>query len=209
MESQLTKWVLVAGTGKYNLSEEELFISKEIGSAIAKENFGLVVGGWAGVDYMVAESFAKEMKSQDKPRSENLIQVVPNKKEPEFKGGYIIEVETGLKEWTEAVKYADAVILIGGLGGTYETYLYASQEQKPIFPIAGTEGDARKVLDDIVEHAAGETIQGIAREEYIKMLQQPVSNEREAANLTKELFATLKKILIKEDGGVFISYSHS
>jgi predicted Rossmann-fold nucleotide-binding protein len=208
MESQLTKWILVAGTGKYNLSEAEFLISIAIGTAIAKENFGLVVGGWAGVDYVVAESFAKEMKSQGKPLSENLIQVVSNKKEPEFKGGYIINVDAGLKEWTEAVKYADAVVLIGGLGGTYESYLYATEEQKPVFPIAGTEGDARKVLNDIVNHAAGETIQGVAREEYIKMLQRPILSESDAVNLIHELFGTLKKILTKEEGGIFISYSH-
>jgi hypothetical protein len=79
-----------------------------------------------------------------------LIQVVPYGSQPRFRGGYVVYVEQGDREWVESVRYADVVVLVGGLGGTYETYLFAVQEQRPVFPIAGTGGDARKAFDNIL-----------------------------------------------------------
>jgi hypothetical protein len=208
MEKKFTNWILVAGTGRYHLKESELLLSKEIGTAIAKGNFGLVVGGWRGVDYVVADSFAKELNNQKKRLSDYLIQVIPAGKEPEFKGGHIVEVNAGLKEWTESVSYADAVILIGGIGGTYETYLYANQEQKPTFPIAGTEGDARKVFNDILEHSTTEFIEGIPRETFTNLLQRHINSQPDAFEISNELILNIQDLLVQNQPAIFISYSH-
>ena len=208
MDNLFTKWILVAGTGNFNLSASEHLISQSLGTAIAKANFGLVVGGWEGVDYVVANSFSEEVMKQGKRLSECLIQVVRDGQQPEFKGGYIINVPSGIKEWIESVRYADAVILIGGIGGTYSTYLFALQEQKPVFPIASTEGDARKVLHDILNHSSNELIHGMPRETFTAIMQKPIADENDSRNLCKEIISRLNNTFFKDQGCIFISYSH-
>ncbi len=100
MNSQTTKWILAAGTGKYELQENVFWVSREIGRMIASRGFGLVVGGWQGVDYEVTQAFADELKHQKKALSAYLIQVVPQGKNLVFRGGHVIFVERGVKEWT-------------------------------------------------------------------------------------------------------------
>jgi predicted Rossmann-fold nucleotide-binding protein len=52
-------WVLVAGTGHHSgVPADVCLAAKAVGAAIARFDCGLVTGGWAGVDYLVAEAFA-------------------------------------------------------------------------------------------------------------------------------------------------------
>ena len=214
-EQPLIKWILVAGTGTRHLPQEVNWCSREVGKSVALQGYGLVAGGWSGVDYVVAESFSKELIPSRKSLSSYLIQVVPNNQQPQFKGGEIVYVEPGVKEWVESARYADAVILIGGLGGTYETYLFALQEQKPVFPLASTERDARKAYNDILDHWDVQPLKGISKEEFRETLARPVNTEADASLVTSELMGLIKRHLeYREDAGqtrrdmVFISYSH-
>jgi len=215
MPIETTKWVLVAGTGRYKLSEAENWASKEIGKAIAGKEYGLVVGGWQGVDYVVAQAFADELRRKGKPLSDYLIQVVPEGKYPEFKGGHIVYVEPGLREWTESVRYADAIILIGGLGGTYETYQFAAQEQKPVFPIYDTGGDAVAAYNDILTHWNLLPIKGIQQEEFENRLRRKIQSEADAGYVVDEAIQLITQYLKQEEqfieatrNRIFISYSH-
>jgi len=214
-ESTSTKWILVSGTGKYDLPRSEYLLAKELGKAIVAAGYGLVTGGWIGVDHVVAASFSEELMKLRKPLSNYLMQVVPEGQEPDFKGGYIITVPKGPKEWIESVRYADAVILLGGVGGTYETHLFALQEQKPIFPIASTEGDARKSFTDIVEHWDAEPLLAINVNDYKNILSQPVHSENDAVMVSNNLLNLIKTNLSAmqvpqevKNKRIFISYSH-
>ncbi|MFL6210206.1 MAG: TIR domain-containing protein [Pyrinomonadaceae bacterium] len=214
-EQPIIKWILVAGTGKIDLPQEVNWCSREVGKSVALQGCGLVAGGWSGVDYVVAESFSKELNPLRKSLSSYLIQVVPKNMQPQFKGGEIVYVEPGVKEWIESARYADAVILIGGLGGTYETYLFALQEQKPVFPLAATEGDARKAYNDILDHWNLQPIKGISKEEFQETLARPINTEADANLVTSELMGLIERQLeYTEDTEqakrniVFISYSH-
>jgi hypothetical protein len=52
------------------------------------------------VDYVVAEAFAKTLQTQGNDNlSSHLVQVVCEKREPEFKGGDMLLVKEGLAEW--------------------------------------------------------------------------------------------------------------
>ena len=57
-----TQWLLVAGTGKeWGLAETTVWTSRAVGAASAERGYGLVVGGWHGVDYLAAEAFAQTL----------------------------------------------------------------------------------------------------------------------------------------------------
>ncbi|MBO3273147.1 hypothetical protein [Hymenobacter defluvii] len=134
---------MVAGTGRQKaLPTPVALLAEAVGRELAKQGYGLVVGGWPGVDYLAARGFAQVLAAQGLPLADYLIQVVstsrpvvypPGADYPDFRGGHIIAVPAGVREWVEALKYAEAVVLLGGEGGTRETFWYATQEQRPCF----------------------------------------------------------------------------
>jgi hypothetical protein len=143
-----------------------------------------------------------------------LIQVVPYGSQPRFRGGYVVYVEQGDREWVESVRYADVVVLVGGLGGTYETYLFAVQEQRPVFPIAGTGGDARQAFDDILSHWTLLPTDRIDRQLFIRTLDTTIGSREEAARTVDGLFQLIAPPNTTSERGephrktVFLSYSH-
>jgi O-acetyl-ADP-ribose deacetylase (regulator of RNase III) len=165
------RYVLVAGTGTYGLPENVRKVSVEVGKALARNGYGLVVGGWSGVDYVVSEAFATELRATDRSLSDYLIQVVPIDTQPQFSGGKIIYVQQGQAEFSEQIKQVDAVILIGGLGGTYSAYQYAREAQKPVFPVAGTGTDALTAFNEIIERWKTEHPAGIDIERFRELAQ--------------------------------------
>lgn len=180
----IKKTVMVVGTGDYDLPEEVYQASIWVGKILAELEYNIVVGGWQGVDYVVADEFSKIINKTEYRLSEKLTQVVTNNKSPVFKGGEVNYVKQGVMEWVEGLKNAKALIVIGGKGGTYETFNYAKQEKVIVIPIAHSGGDARKIFNEITSNI----------------------NSFEFANKHKELFSnmnkqnfhlSLKKLLIK------------
>ncbi len=144
--------VLVVGTGAYDLPQSVYQSSVEVGRLLAELNCNLIAGGWEGVDYVVADEFSKAMQTKDIRLSDALMQVVNTGRQPIFKGGQVVDVEEGVMEWIEGLKKAEILILIGGEGGTYETFLYARQEKIPIIPLPLTGGDAQRAYSEIVSN---------------------------------------------------------
>jgi O-acetyl-ADP-ribose deacetylase (regulator of RNase III) len=180
------RYVLVAGTGKYGLQENVHKVSQEVGKALARNGYGLIVGGWSGVDYVVTEAFASELRNTDRSLSDYLIQVVPVNTQPQFQGGKVIQVEPVSAEFSEQIKYTDAVILIGGLGGTYGVYNYARQAQKPVFPVAGTGTDALKAYNEIVAGWETQPPENINVESFYK-LGQSLETDLDVQKVTEVL----------------------
>lgn len=139
------RWVLVAGTGRQSgLPERQARLASQLGRSLSDRNFGLVVGGWPGVDYLAAKAFAERLAARRVSLSDYLIQVVGEERPaiypaaaryPDFAGGHVITVSTGAREWIEALKYAHAVVLVGGEGGTSETVYYAISRTTTGFPV--------------------------------------------------------------------------
>jgi hypothetical protein len=216
MDENRPKWVLVAGTGRPSgLADAERWCAEELGTMLAEAGYGLVAGGWPGVDYICADAFAKAIRRQGKELSDYLIQVVWKDRAPDFRGGYVVEVPRGPDEWKECVRFASAVILVGGEGGTYETYLFAAQELRPVIPLAGTGGDSARVFREIQERWSAEQIGGITLQDFQKVAPRISSPEdaRSAAGAVRELLgrhfeyaASAPRRLRRNK--VFISYSH-
>lgn len=187
--------VLVAGTGRYNLPEDVYLIAKCIGAKLGKEGMKLICGGWEGVDFVVADEYSKSANKNKTRLSENLIQVVSESREPVFKGGDVIYVREGIKEWQEAIKYADVVLLIGGEGGTYETYIYAHQEGRPIIPIPSVGGDSKNIHQEIVEkwnYWQNTFFKAITKQDF-NMLNFPVDGKPEKAEVLSDIVINLIK----------------
>lgn len=134
-----TKWVLVAGSGgltpRPRIIDE---VSQRLGDALAAAGFSLVTGGWDGVDHDVARAFAERIQQNGQSLSGRLVQVMRGGATPHFPAGRLVSDGSEDEAWRHSIERADAVILVGGLGGTYQTGQWALQAGKPVFPLADT-----------------------------------------------------------------------
>jgi hypothetical protein len=207
------KWVLVAGTGQYHLPDSVLWVSQALGTELGRRGFGLVTGVWEGVDWVVSETFAKELEGKGVPLASLLLQIVRERSYHEYPGGRIVYVPVGTLEFTESIKYCDAVVLVGGEGGTYQTFQIARQEQKPIFPIPGTGGDAQRAFRDILSDWPMPLPREITEQEFLR-LDGAITSPKEAAAIVDTVVYYLDTSTsaepprAAEPGALFISYSH-
>lgn len=143
--------ILVAGTGVIShLNNKIESVSIELGKRLAQNGFALTTGGWPGVDEIVARSFSEELYKVELPIEDYLTQVIVKTYLPTYPGGNLILIDEGKEEWTEPVKNCDAIVMIHGLGGTFETAEYGIKYNKPVFPIADSGGDANKMYVKIL-----------------------------------------------------------
>jgi hypothetical protein len=71
--------------------------------------------------------------------------------EPAFAAGQLVFVNRD-DEWSEPLRLARAVVLLGGVGGTWTTGLQALRMNRPVLPVADTGGDAKKVYLHMLKH---------------------------------------------------------
>ena len=189
------QWILVAGLGQVNLWPEfkEVYYSAlAIGRTLAIEGFGLLVGGWSGVDYIVADEFHKELRKLGKPLSAHLLQVIPEGHLPQFHGGKVVHTKSGWLEWQDIVQKSDAIVLIGGEGGTYQTYQFALQEQVPIFPLAGTKGDAQQVFNEMLANWDSQLMGNVSLEMFIRTLSRNLDTEEDAQQIGRDVIELIR-----------------
>src|SRR5262245_32399403 len=134
------RWVIVAGQGTYELTGPQQWTSRGLGRVLADAGHGLVTGKWAGVDYLVAESYADRLDEYQVEPCRCLIQVVPPRWSGGYSGGLVVETVGDRAEYVEKMKHPGAVVLIGGRGATYDTYRVGEAHRKPVLPLAGTGG---------------------------------------------------------------------
>jgi hypothetical protein len=120
-------------------------------------------------------------------------------------------------EWLEPQKYADAVILIGGVGGTFRTWLGALHDGLPRFPFGGTHGDAKLAFRHTLDLWELIPIPGITSTEF-KRLEQEIKSPSDAQEVAKYLVEQLLVPSLKAvddrsrrdtngEASLFISYS--
>jgi TIR domain/SLOG cluster4 family len=144
--TRLRGWVLVAGTGPLRAFSSELKeTAQHLGKQLATNGYGLVTGGWTGVDETVARAFWETSSEQGLAPEDRLIQVIVRDHDPPFTAGQLFFVSKGQEEWLEPIQRADAVLLLGGIGGTWTTGEMALGICKPVLPLADTGGDAKKL----------------------------------------------------------------
>jgi predicted Rossmann-fold nucleotide-binding protein len=142
------KWILVAGTGDGSMAQDERLVSEVLGKLLAEQGFGLIGGGWPGVDFEVARSFGQSLIADNQDVNERLVQLL----EPNQRSAYDIgrPTYTSGPDWNlDAAERADALVMIGGKGGTYDAFECFRRIGKTIIPIAGTGGDAQRAFDQM------------------------------------------------------------
>jgi hypothetical protein len=140
--------VLVAGTGEPSLAEPVRLASEALGQALAEAGFRLVVGGWHGVDYVTAREYSERIQRAKVDPREMLTQVVTAGQQG-FDSAEVVTTESDDASFDEPIRRAGAVIIIGGLGGTMETFHRATRHGKPVLPLAGTGGDAARAYEEL------------------------------------------------------------
>lgn len=193
-ESSENPWILVAGTGSSEMPKSLSVIAKAVGRSLGRRGFGLVTCGWLGVDKTATQAFAIELQALGAPLSSRLQQIVPRPDEPAFFGGEVKYVEKGVPEWVESVKRAQAVVLIGGVKGTYKTYLTARNESVPVFPLPQTGGDAKKAFDELCAEEPENLYKRITFEK-LRSLDKPFASREEAEDLADTLCDLLREEL--------------
>jgi predicted Rossmann-fold nucleotide-binding protein len=188
------KSILVAGTGDFNLPNEINWCAQKLGEKIAEYNYNLITGGWQGVDYVVADKFAEKITQQNIRLTDKLTHVVPRGKQPVFKGGKVEYTESGINEWLDCLRHSDLVILLGGVGGTYDTYLYAKQEKIPVIPIVCTNGDAKKVFDEMLANWDSKLMGNISPEKF-KSLNQYINDAATAEDVVNDVMDIVNEII--------------
>ncbi|MBD2461277.1 toll/interleukin-1 receptor domain-containing protein [Oscillatoria sp. FACHB-1407] len=196
-KTRSTKSVLVVGTGNFHLPNEVLWCAQWLGQKIAEFDYKLITGGWEGVDYVVADSFATQIAHKRIPLSEKLTHIVPRGKEPKFQGGTVEYTEPGVREWLDCLRRSDLVILLGGVGGTYETYHYAKQERVPVLPIVCTNGDAKRVFDEMLQNWDAELMGRISPDKF-KSLNQYINDEATARDVVNDVMDITNEIIFSK-----------
>lgn len=204
-------WVLVAGTGRRSgVPRNVCLVAAAVGAALARYGCGLVTGGWPGVDYIASEAFASVELQKRVQLEHRLVQVVPNDMTVEFPGGRVVGINPGPLEWIEPQSYCDAVVLIGGIGGTYGTFLSALHKGLPRFPLGGTGGDAATAFQNMCELWDAFPNPGVTKSDF-ESLGRKVATRKEAEDLADALLPLVIESINCRKGrtprSVFISYS--
>lgn len=186
--------VLVAGSA-YELTDKIIVTSKKLGCALADRGFNLISGGWEGVDHLAARAFAESLKEVDGKLSERIVQFMKRGCTPDFPGGRFKSFATENDAWEASVMNAQVIILIGGLGGTYESGLMARRQGKPVLPLADTRcsgevshGDAYNFYFKILESWATQPIAGLTEEEFSELAGPAPEVVGDCMNLLVKLF---------------------
>jgi hypothetical protein len=182
------KWILVAGTGSRPLNNEEHLVTEAVGKALAEHGYGLINGGWPGVDELASKCFMEVIGNRAGQAEERLLHLL----EPETKASNLYgRIETiSLKQnwYVVAAKKAYAAVLIGGEGGTMDIYNTA-KETIPILPIFATGGDAGRVYKGLQKNKSARI-----SKDMLALLKGGANNKDDAAELAAGIIEILSEV---------------
>lgn len=144
------KQVMVAGTGRRNISQKLVLVTEAIARMLANKGYGIVTGGWAGVDHVLSRAYSEALKLHGISEKAYLTQVVIQNKKSDHAYGTILQVNDDTAWYDHALVTCCAVILLGGEGGTAEAYEKAKEKNIPVIPLPATSGDAKMVYDKLI-----------------------------------------------------------
>lgn len=192
------KWILIAGSGGITPRPKSFKpLCERIGADLARSGFCLVTGGWDGVDSEVARSFAKQILTNGQALSGRLVQIMKEGDTPSFPAGRLLLEKTENLAWKNSIQRADAVVLVGGMGGTYQTGEWALEQGKPVLPLADTRGtvashgDAYRFYHEIKKSWNKSLLSKLLSEDDFECLGNPIPE------VMTDLVRLLRKVLIR------------
>lgn len=183
-------WVLVAGTGRKNkLSAKLAQTCDALGTSLAKAGYGVITGGWPGVDEAVARGFAQATPGGPNALESRLVHVVGTGEKSAFPLGGVVEVTPGEAEYDEAIGRAALVVLVGGAGGTLEIAHRAQRAGRAVLPLADTGGDARKYHRQMMSEPVPGGLAGVGAADLAALAQPAPQVVAEAVAIIERLVA--------------------
>ncbi|AKI98917.1 hypothetical protein ATI61_106300 [Archangium gephyra] len=171
------KWIAVAGTDSGQLPEQIEQVCRMLGEGLARDGHGLIGGGWPGVDAVVARAYVATLRNQGVNPKDSFLQILEEERSPEVQEG-TLETVRPEDSFAAEVSRADALVLIGGLGGTAAMFEAARALGKPVLPLRATGGDAEVVHEYILGDTSYLLQAGLSRR-IMRKLEGPISTEEE------------------------------
>lgn len=187
-----TRWILVAGSGPGRIPTNIVSTSERLGRELADAGFGLISGGWPGVDHIVSRSFAEAVKETRGRLADRLMQFMERGRTPDFPAGRFFTPGSEHEAWEASIAKADAIILVGGLGGTYATGQIGRRQGKPILPLAdtreGRHSDAYTCYFEMVQNWDVEPIECLTLDEFQSLSNPAPGVANDVIRLLERLF---------------------
>lgn len=177
------KYVLVAGTGAMKLGNAVVFASETVGLELARAGLGLISGGWQGVDHIVCREYVNQLRRDQLPSKGRLIHIIPQGAKPDLwkLEGFAQEGDLEFANDTStasrrSVERSNAVVMIGGAGGTFDIYEDARKLGKPVYPIPETGGDAGRAYRQVIQISPG-----------LRSLERTIRDKRDAREIARAI----------------------
>ncbi|QEH32488.1 WD domain, G-beta repeat [Aquisphaera giovannonii] len=145
------RWVRVVGSGRHYLSTAEREAARSVGRILADLSYGLITGGWPGVDYVAAQAFWEVLLDRDipSPAARLVHEVAPGGK-PDFPDGTVVEAGSPGGEGRPVAPREHAIVLIGGFEASRRVADEGRARGIPVFPIRGTGQEADALHEDML-----------------------------------------------------------
>ena len=173
-QQEASQFVQVAGTGAHQLNDISQQAAEGMGAALAANGFGLITCAWPGVDSVAAKAYVKN-------GGKSLIHILSRFSLDPSPDALTVETT----DPQAPVKLADAVVLIGGRGGTKRAFDSARELGTPAFPYAATGGDAEICAGMLGPTEAGLLQTNLSPQEFCSYVVHSVRGDRASEPLIR------------------------
>jgi len=190
------QWILVTGAAS-ELSSEEVGVSKQIGAMLAREGYGLIVGDWDGVDWIVKAAFLESI-----PREEQASRIkhVANRQRADLvhvPDAAVLEDDGPDPGYSRsAVLAADAGIIVSGRKGSKPSMDALMRHQKPVLPVPFLGSDAFEIYRDILADWNERPVQGLTERQFLELMKPWRRSPQTLTRLLRASLATNPEIFI-------------
>jgi chromosomal replication initiator protein len=136
-------WILVAGSAR-DLSRRTRDTARAIGASLCLAGYGLMTGGWPGVDEEVTRGFAAALGGSTDRAQEAIRHYVGALEPTATMPGRRLFFGSDRDAVIKSVEEAAAVVLIAGADGTAWIGEEAAARRKPLIPVPATAGAAAR-----------------------------------------------------------------
>jgi len=199
-------WILVAGAHE-NLSKEHKRAAETVGRMLGRAGYGLIVGRWSGVDYLVTRSFRDAVGREFSSRFLQIDTTGGPERAPKperVSARRLLDPRDpdGFEEYSEAaVLRADAGLVVPGCIDSKPAMDALLRKSKPVLPIAHLGSDAFEVYVEILDDWNNLPIRKrLTRGQFLE-LSMP---SRRISTVEHLLFAALQTKPV-----LFVSYRHA
>jgi len=148
------RYLMVAGTGFEQLSDKERMICRAVARMAVDAGFGIITGGYWGVDMIIAQDYEGFFFEKLREESNGLVSRQGESERNMHSKALLIEVARNEDWYSLSLKHSVAVIVIGGKqGGPYHLQKQGFDTGVPFFPIPATGGDAQKMFREMSQSA--------------------------------------------------------